>query len=664
MGCCESVSGGCEVQPVEAKPLEISTIVIDGDDARDGGVRAIVLPPWSQGFDSLRTYSGQDSFREKASNGHTHKAVPPGADALRDYVDRALLLSELRKKRVRLVRPEFFIKLFRETMLPLPNRQGIPEEGFLDVSALSEEEQQCLEIIAISYCWLDGEHPDPERYHLETIVCLLECFCTSSYDNASASYVIEEGYQVPKQTMKDAFSFAFGAGDKRPVGIFMDWVSLYQDRPMGRTKEQAETFDAARNYMNLWFAHQATTVWALSYLPPDADRAGYHQSGWPTFERAVSAMLTPRSRVLDIGEDFREELVAAKPGACDYARLALSTMDRSRGVPKAPEAFDEAIEGKRFTDEADKDAVVKFQYARTFRAVIADAPVLSFTNVGFGDAECRQLLRVVWEHCGCLRTLDLSLNDIRTPLEDFAKLAARRQTLVSMKLSGNRGLAGDVACLASLTRLRELRLGSTAVTGDVGALGGLTELANLTLGNTRVNGKVGSLAGLMRLAELSLNRTSVSGDVAQLAALTSLTELYLTRTRIAGDVAALASCTRLVELGLGETCISGDVAALRSLAKLARLGLERTAVCGDVAALRGLVKLQVLALYDTTVSGDVASLAGLRQLTTLALTNTRVGGDVAPLAKLQSLTGLYLYGTSVTGDVAGLMQQVQARAAA
>mmetsp|Transcript_146344 Transcript_146344/g.407672 ORF Transcript_146344/g.407672 Transcript_146344/m.407672 type:complete len:148 (-) Transcript_146344:716-1159(-) len=141
------------------------------------------------------------------------------------------------------------------------------------------------------------------------------------------------------------------------------------------------------------YAHQATLVWVLSYLPPDTERPSYHQSGWTSFEQAVASILSPTHKVMDITAGIREELLSGQHDASNYIETTLRTMDRAHGVPEEPE----------------------LKYRKNFKEVIADAPSLSFTNLSFNNTECCQLITVMSTHCGVLKDLELSMNDINTP---------------------------------------------------------------------------------------------------------------------------------------------------------------------------------------------------------------------------------------------------------
>ena len=104
-------------------------------------------------------------------------------------------------------------------------------------------------------------------------------------------------------------------GQGKRVAIFWDWMSLFQaHHPGGQTDEQRASFKRALASINIWYANCETMVWRQTKLPP-APRPGhdinpYDRRGWCFFEKAVSEMITPSDRVLDLGE------VVADDGTC------------------------------------------------------------------------------------------------------------------------------------------------------------------------------------------------------------------------------------------------------------------------------------------------------------------------------------------------------------
>eukprot|EP00966_Prymnesium_polylepis_P254495 5880663-Prymnesium_polylepis.1 len=99
--------------------------------------------------------------------------------------------------------------------------------------------------------------------------------------------------------------------------------------------------------MDLWYAHQGTTVYMLTQLPAGSERAvGYAESGWTTYECCSAEQIKKAwlndaewKLVLDLGAGEAEAQAAA------------------RNWPVGPDDFDLHIEAKKFTNGADKGSI-------------------------------------------------------------------------------------------------------------------------------------------------------------------------------------------------------------------------------------------------------------------------------------------------------------------
>ena len=108
---------------------------------------------------------------------------PDARTALVDYADKASLLRVARQGYVQLVSPQLFIDCHEEGR-PLPRCQDVASEYVLGARPLADER---TEIIAVSYCWISPQHPDPDGYHVETLCHMLRKFlgnlgCTTYLD--------------------------------------------------------------------------------------------------------------------------------------------------------------------------------------------------------------------------------------------------------------------------------------------------------------------------------------------------------------------------------------------------------------------------------------------------------------------------------------------------
>ena len=93
-------------------------------------------------------------------------------------------------------------------------------------------------VLVLSHCWEGPDHPDPEA---RTLRALAEALAGTWGTDWRGGPRPESGLPLYR---------AWGLAD---VGVFVDWASLYQDKPAGvRTAEQTECFKRALGNMSLW----------------------------------------------------------------------------------------------------------------------------------------------------------------------------------------------------------------------------------------------------------------------------------------------------------------------------------------------------------------------------------------------------------------------------
>ena len=262
---------------------------------------------------------------------------------------------------MKLVTPGVFFDCW-EQQKPLPKCQDVLPQFVVDINELTDEEPRTLEVLAISHCWVDKAHPDPLMYHLETLYHMLKKFIAGTYDkvrfyNSNGVKFVANGNEV------------HCGGDGRPVGIFLDWLSVPQETRSVRDKE---VFKRALGNINLWYAHHLTTTWMLTSLPPDVTRAGYDASGWTTVEQHAASMISPSTQVLRIDMNVREKLSRGS-FQCDYHQICWDTLVRGHAAAVEPGAFTRDVTAKHFTNGADCYEVVVPRYKATFVAVMSEA---------------------------------------------------------------------------------------------------------------------------------------------------------------------------------------------------------------------------------------------------------------------------------------------------
>ena len=76
------------------------------------------------------------------------------------------------------------------------------------------------------------------------------------------------------------------------LGVFIDYPCLFQHPPGGRrTEEEERLFRQALGDLELWYAHQNTTVFLLT---ASGTGRSYYERGWPSYECFVSRLLKTR----------------------------------------------------------------------------------------------------------------------------------------------------------------------------------------------------------------------------------------------------------------------------------------------------------------------------------------------------------------------------------
>ena len=207
-----------------------------------------------------------------------------------------------------------------------------------------------LHFVSISHCWLTSEHPDPRG---DTLLMIADALLRAQEQHVHRS---------------DGSHYALLP---REVAVFYDWCSLCQkDEAGNRTPTEQASFTAALSCMQIWYAHQSTTVFLMTKLPKGALVHAYDSRGWPTFERLVSMLVKP-ARL-----EMWPRIVDAGSGVGDCTRLPPVTVD----------AFETLLRTKHFTNGADRGMVVDL-YRQTAYSVLAGAWQLDYIGLGWGDDE-------------------------------------------------------------------------------------------------------------------------------------------------------------------------------------------------------------------------------------------------------------------------------------
>lgn len=396
---------------------------------------------------------------------------------------------------------------FAESGGILPSRQDLPVEAVWGGEELKRDveeyesqprQRQPHKIIAISYCWLQEGHPDPEGAQFKLLGQLIRCRLRS-------------------------------VGDGVDLAIYIDYCSVFQEP---RSELETAAYNESLDSMHFWFAHEKPEKWLLSRVidvgarcsrvddvsrilaqasaggtlqefaakvsAADAEEVlPYTDRGWPCFERALAEFLA-------IGAGAKVSLLDM--GKLDGAFSALEWPEIQRrcragqAAPQIPEAFCAELAGKTFRNPSDL-AMLQEKYRVTFNEVVACTLNLIFCNLDWGDEEVVALASTL-TYCSQLQSIDLEGNNI-----------------------GDTGVASLLAALPGCPKLTRVILRRNRI-GDVGAqhiaaqLPFCKQLEELDLSfNVIGNEGAGHLAAVFertahpRLRELRLNSNDVGAYV-------------------------------------------------------------------------------------------------------------------------------------------------------
>jgi hypothetical protein len=312
------------------------------------------------------------------------------------YIDRATLFEACEDGATKLVKGTYLRACKR-----ILRRQDLPEATALWYANILKSVYKHLEMVAISYCWMEPGNPDPYQEQLKIF-----------------------------QKVIDSRLKCMGQAKIQDLAIFLDYMSLYQQP---RTPEQQAAFDRGLANVNLWYTHQDTVVWLQTWLPARVQNK-YDARGWPTFERAVSWMITDTNSVLDLGPGGKS--ITEDERSQDWTWL-FEACKAGRKPPRVPEEFRNVLMTKHFTAGADMEKVAN-KYEKTFTEVLNHAEQLWFADLGWDDTDAKELAAVL-PYCKSLLQLILSGNAIQyTGAQMLVAAASQCLKLRTLDLSGNK----------------------------------------------------------------------------------------------------------------------------------------------------------------------------------------------------------------------------------
>lgn len=326
----------------------------------------------------------------------------------------------------------------------LPRRQDLPKEAIWDIAELRELQEKCeVFFMALSYAWASPEHPDPNGEQMGKLADILEQRLKVQYTQPT-----ERNRKEPD-----------GGKVYQDAACFVDFASLHQ---VERTPAETNSFKGGLKNCNLWYAHEAIEAWLLTTVPLGV--TPYTERGWPTFERAISSMITPDHMLLDIGQ-YKADNAKSWP-------LIYKECKAGRSPPKAPDLFNAELAQKKFTNGADIE-MVQGKYTSTFEKVLAGVVDLSFSNLMWTDDEAL-VLATAMPACKTCAKLDLKANEIggkgATAIVEAAALCPSLEVLsLTKNLLGNGACCSIAPHIANIPAIVTLWLNECDV-DDAGAI--------------------------------------------------------------------------------------------------------------------------------------------------------------------------------------------------
>ncbi|CAK0818532.1 unnamed protein product [Prorocentrum cordatum] len=369
---------------------------------------------------------------------------------------------------------------------PLPRRQDLPPEAFIDVADLramhsalpAHVAAAVLPVLSISYCWIEARHPDAEGKQIEHIVKTLEPHAEKWREffpdmgvfidwcaiyQKDPELFDERETPEAKQAGAEAAAFieALGAGRAFYGG------TAYEE---SRTPAEKAAFRRAlHETMDVWYAHQMITTLFATQLPHGYTGRAYERRGWTFFERSSSELIKPASAfVVEAGAPLHQGRFLW----CMAIDSSADDENMGRGLPLVPRAFAEQLQHKQFTNNADASAVAEL-HRKTATSVLGGTTKLELDGVPMREGDGERIAQVLGL-CGKIEKLSWCFVEMPA-LEVVGMLAAPVPSLRKLHLQKNAlGEAGGRALAEALGRgatpqLQELGLDQNAL-GEAGGV--------------------------------------------------------------------------------------------------------------------------------------------------------------------------------------------------
>ena len=192
-------------------------------------------------------------------------------------------------------------------------------------------------------------------------------------------------------------------------------------------------------------------------VPHNANVAPYPSRGWCFTESSWACMVKSGRLVLDLGQ------LHERDDACTTLEHVIRTCACStRPFPLTPDAFEQQLSSKRFTNGKDDKPLVATLYRDSFGTAFGAAETLSYVGLRWGDEGARAVAALM--RTGVLQKLArLSLNGNDIGDEGAAELASAIASggvgsLRALDVAGHRMSADGIAALKASCDVAGIRL--------------------------------------------------------------------------------------------------------------------------------------------------------------------------------------------------------------
>jgi hypothetical protein len=377
-------------------------------------------------------------------------------------------------------------------------------------------------VVALSYAWVTPADPDPERAQLAQLRPVLVWWMS---ERARRKRGYSGAGMFPDATMQTA-----------DFGVFIDFMSMFQpDDRTGFTYSvptQQTSFGRALRNIGLLYGHRGSSVFKITKtpLPPEGDpQRVYEKRGWTHLERRLGDLEAPATNSLDVSvwptamllmksSDVRAASAVLRAGRTQLheseEELAeqgdhylierpgmLGALIRGgRGAPVSPKHFEEELEEKVFSVDADRKTCAGL-YRGVAEPLLADVEELKFEYLAWTEADWRHMGGTL-ACCPKLDYLDLSLMATTDAAMTAFGTAVERGAAPALKVLqfqrneiGDEGLrhVADALARGAAPVLKVLKLCVNKIGGeglrhlsDALARGAAPALETLDLGNNKI----------------------------------------------------------------------------------------------------------------------------------------------------------------------------------